>query len=162
MDRRLAQNRIYLAIALTAFVSAAAGALYFGALTDSPSPAGLADPSDAALVALGAKVYQANCASCHGGNLEGESNWHSPLEDGSLRAPPHDETGHTWHHPDQLLFQITKHGGQSIAPKGFKSNMPAFGESLSDREIFAALAFIKSRWPREVLERQTAMNGRGN
>jgi len=152
------RNRSLLIVAAATFVSAAVAAIVFGWLVDSPGV--IADPSDTKLVALGDEVYQTHCANCHGANLEGEANWRTPLEDGSLRPPPHDETGHTWHHPDQLLFQITKHGGQSIAPTGFKSNMPAFEDSLTDREIFAALAFIKSRWPQEVQERQAAMNDR--
>ena len=41
--------------------------------------------------------YQEYCASCHGVNLEGQANWRSRNQDGTLPAPPHDETGHTWH-----------------------------------------------------------------
>ena len=32
--------------------------------------------------------------------------------------------------------------------------MPAFGQTLSDAEIWAVLAFIKSRWPEEIRARQ--------
>ena len=52
--------------------------------------------------------YQEYCASCHGVNLEGQSNWRSRNEDGTLPAPPHDETGHTWHHETEMLFEYTK------------------------------------------------------
>ncbi|WP_085907544.1 c-type cytochrome [Kiloniella majae] len=102
----------------------------------------------------GESLYLQNCASCHGITLEGEANWRSPKEDGSLPAPPHNQDGHTWHHPDRLLFHITKFGGTSIAPKGFNSNMPAFEGVLSDKEIIAALEFIKSKWPNEIRQRQ--------
>lgn len=118
----------------------------------APAKAGAADanPGDQALVALGAKVYVKTCAACHGANLEGEKNWKQRKSDGTFGAPPHDATGHTWHHPDALLFQITKHGGAAVAPAGFKSGMPGFKDQLSDREIRAVLAYIKSRWsPRE-------------
>lgn len=119
-----------------------------------------ADPADPQLVALGRTVYDAHCASCHGRNLEGEPNWRQPLAAGGLPAPPHDATGHTWHHPDQLLFDYTKKGGAALAPADFQSNMPGFAGVLEDREIWAVLAFIKSRWPEEVQVRQDMMNAR--
>ena len=86
------------------------------------------------------------------------SDWRTPLPTGGLAAPPHDETGHTWHHPDKLLFDYTKFGGQKIAPPGFKSNMPGFGGTLSDKEIWAVLSYIQSRWPDDVRKRQSYIN----
>lgn len=116
-----------------------------------------ADAGDVALVALGRTVYNADCAACHGANLEGQPDWRNRLADGTLPAPPHDETGHTWHHPDGLLFGIIKDGGQPGMPAGFKSGMPGFGETLNDRKIIAVLAYIKSRWPVTIRRRQEAV-----
>lgn len=154
-------------VALLAIAIALAAALYWFVVrpaVETPAAAGklpaVADPGDATLVALGQKVYAGQCASCHGAELEGEKDWQQRRADGGLRAPPHDETGHTWHHPDRLLFQITKFGGQSIAPQGFKSNMPKFGDKLTDKEIIAALAFIKSTWPARVREIHGKINQR--
>ncbi len=108
---------------------------------------GKANPSDAAQVALGAKVYAENCAACHGARLEGQPDWRRPLANGRMPAPPHDESGHTWHHTDEALFGMTKHGlVPNYAPKGYESDMPAFGEKLRDEEIWAVLAFIKKHW----------------
>lgn len=134
-------------------------AVSLGAFRSEPAMT-RADVSNAPLVTLGRIVYKAECASCHGANLEGQPNWRSRLPDGSLPAPPHDETGHTWHHADALLFDITKYGGAKNAPTGFVSGMPAFGEKLSDREIWAALSYIKSRWPTPVRERQAMIDKR--
>jgi len=92
--------------------------------------------------------------------LEGQPKSKLPLPEGGLPAPPHDQTGHTWHHPDQLLFNYTKLGGAKIAPPGFESNMPGFGGALSDGEIWAVLSFIKSKWPRKILRRQEGLNRR--
>ena len=36
--------------------------------------------------------------------------------------------------------------------------MPGFGNALSDAEIWAVLAFIKSSWPPEIRARQDAIN----
>lgn len=117
-------------------------------------------PDDAAVVETGKALYAANCASCHGADLKGEKDWRKKNPDGTLPAPPHDVTGHTWHHDDGLLFKITKNGGASIAPPGFKSGMPAFADSMSDADIWAVLSFIKTKWPAKVRERQESLSQR--
>jgi len=108
----------------------------------------------------GKDLYLQNCASCHGANLKGQPNWRRRKPDGRLPAPPHDETGHTWHHPDQLLFEITKRGTEAIVGGDYKSDMPGFGGILSDDEIKAVLAFIKSQWPGNIRKRQQKMSNR--
>jgi mono/diheme cytochrome c family protein len=110
------------------------------------------DPSDARLVQLGKQVYAAQCAACHGANLEGEPNWRQRKPNGRLPAPPHDVSGHTWHHPDQVLFDIVKNGlvPGVTAPIGYESDMPAYGTVLTDEEIRASLAYIKSAWPEKA------------
>lgn len=122
-------------------------------LWTAPAQQGI-DAEDSRLVALGEEVYAQYCASCHGAELEGQPNWRVRGPDGRLPAPPHDETGHTWHHSDRQLFEITKHGIERFAPEGYESNMPAFEDVLSDEEIWAVLAFIKSHWPEEEREVQ--------
>ncbi len=99
---------------------------------------------EAALIDRGEAVYAQNCASCHGLNLEGAADWRKPLEDGSLPAPPHDTTGHTWHHPDFQLQEIIAKGGVL-----YNGTMPGFAGQLSEQEVEAVLAFIKSHWGSE-------------
>ncbi|MCB2055227.1 MAG: cytochrome c [Geminicoccaceae bacterium] len=106
----------------------------------------------------GRELYLAQCASCHGRNLEGQGDWRTTLPDGTFPAPPHDETGHTWHHPDAMLFAYTKLGGAAMAGGRFESGMPAFGDVLSDAEIIAVLDYIKSTWPAEVRQRQASID----
>lgn len=103
-------------------------------------------------IALGKTVYDANCASCHGENLEGQLNWKVQNEDGSFRAPPHNEEGHTWHHPDSVLLEAILYGGDRLNSQniGGTSNMPAYEDLLTDREITAVLTYIKSTWPEEI------------
>jgi mono/diheme cytochrome c family protein len=137
-----------------ALVAAGAGAAWWWQAERAPAGADAGDP---ALVAEGRAVYARHCASCHGAHLEGQPNWRERLPNGRLPAPPHDATGHTWHHPDKQLFEITKRGAANLVP-GYESDMPGFAGVLSDREIWAALAFIKSRWPPEVQARQARMN----
>lgn len=114
----------------------------------------------AAQVEFGRRLYADHCASCHGAALEGEPNWQDPRPDGLMPAPPHDATGHTWHHSDEELFRITKFGMAAVVP-GYESVMPAFAGVLSDREIEAVLAYIKSTWPdRERTYQQERNRGR--
>jgi mono/diheme cytochrome c family protein len=116
-------------------------------------------PQNASMVSLGQRVYAAQCAACHGEKLEGQPNWRQPGADGLLPAPPHDATGHTWHHPDALLIAITRDGvGKGAGIENHRSAMPAFGGTLTDREIVAVLSYIKAQWPPEVRERHDLIN----
>jgi len=114
------------------------------------------NPDDRELVARGQTVYEKQCVACHGMRLEGQPNWQTRLPSGRMPAPPHDASGHTWHHPDELLFGMTKEGliPGKYAPPGYQSDMPAFGGTLSDDDIWAVLAYIKSRWPTEIRRAQ--------
>ena len=105
---------------------------------------------------LGERVYAENCAACHGANLEGEPgfDWQRKKPDGTFPAPPHDETGRTWHHADTLLFTYTTNGGQVFLGDTGVSGMPAFADVLTVHEIEAVLIFIKSSWPESIRERQ--------
>ena len=106
-------------------------------------------------VASGKQVYEQNCASCHGVNLGGQVNWQKRDAAGYLPAPPHNETGHTWHHDDQMLFEMTKYGPQKFAGSDYKSIMPAYANKLNDDQIWDVLAFIKSKWPEQIQNRHT-------
>ena len=145
-------------------VHAALGAalmLGLAACGEAPAPGDdpRADPRNPEIVKRGETVYAQQCASCHGAKLEGQPDWRRRLSNGRLPAPPHDESGHTWHHPDHVLFAITKNGVvPPYAPKNYESDMPAFGAKLSDGEIWAALAYIKSHWhTSEVLAARAEM-----
>lgn len=117
------------------------------------------DLHDAQRIGAGERVYAAYCAGCHGAQLQGQPNWTTRRETGRLPAPPHDETGHTWHHPSTQLFELTKHGlVPPNAPAGYQSDMPAFEGILSDDDIWAVLAYIKSRWPASVRDRHDALD----
>ena len=129
----------------------------FWILSTRGSEPSRADASDTQLVRRGEVLYQLHCASCHGANLEGQPNWRERDENGMLPAPPHDATGHTWHHTDALLFGVTKRGSTAVIGNDYKSNMPGFGETMSDGQIWAVLAYIKSTWPPDIQEIQSEL-----
>lgn len=98
---------------------------------------------------LGQTVYSTQCSTCHGTNGEGQFP-DAPLQPditGRYGAPPHDDTGHTWHHDDDLLIQIIREGGMGD-PVNFYV-MPALESVLSEREIEAVIAYIKTMWTEE-------------
>ena len=139
-------------VGLTVVMLATTAGIY--AVLDRGRTIAATDPS------LGERIYPEACVACHGVNLEGQPNWRVRNADGTLPAPPHDKSGHTWHHPDQELFKYTKFGGAPIAPPGVNSAMPGFLDSLTDREIWAVLSFVKSRWPEREREHQTRITER--
>ena len=147
---------IFMGAAGVLIVVVVAGAYFFMSQGGDGSRTDADDPK---LVARGHQVYEEACASCHGENLEGQPDWWVRLANGRLPAPPHDATGHTWHHPDELLFGMTKIGIQaSTGLDGYGTDMPAFKDVLSDEEIWAVLAYIKSTWPPKYRARQEDIN----
>lgn len=128
------------------------------AACSAAGPEGGIDPSDLAQVARGEAVYRQHCAACHGAKLEGQADWRQRRPDGRLPAPPHDETGHTWHHTGELLINIVRDGMvPPWAPEGYQSDMPAYRGILGDADIVAVLAYIASRWPPDVRARWLQM-----
>ncbi len=161
LDLALPMNRPMLLVALAAI--AVVAVVGWNVMGDGES-LGEADttelrPNDAELVAKGAGIYATHCAACHGARLEGQPDWRTRGPDGLLPAPPHDASGHTWHHPDETLFRITKFGVAKIIddPK-YKTAMPVYEGQLSDNEIIAVLSWIKAQWPASIRQRHDQMN----
>jgi mono/diheme cytochrome c family protein len=119
---------------------------------------GLLPYRDAAVTALGRDIYAENCASCHGADLRGQPNWRAQDADGYMPAPPQDQTGHTWHHPDAQLIEITRLGTEAMVGGNYRSRMAGFKDILSEDEIIAALAYIKSTWPTQVIDQHNRIN----
>jgi mono/diheme cytochrome c family protein len=119
-----------------------------------------ADAADPKTIARGKQVYVEYCAVCHGANLEGQPNWRERRPDGKLPAPPHDASGHTWHHSDDQLFDMTKRGTAALVGGNYQTDMREFGSLLSDADIRAVLAYIKSTWPPEIRARHDRYNDR--
>lgn len=119
-------------------------------------------PKGDSIVSTGKEIYLQYCASCHGEQLQGQSNWRQRDTAGYLPAPPHDESGHTWHHPDTYLFLMTKYGIEKMIGKEYPNNMPAYEGKLTDKEIIAVLSYIKSTWPKELQTQHDLINSRSN
>lgn len=125
---------------LMAFLGACGG--------DSGGDVSTIDPDQ---LAVGKQLYDANCAACHGLKGEGQPDWKVPVN-GVYPAPPHDKSGHTWHHPDQVLLEVIARGGSLP-----NSAMPAYADILSPEESVAVLEYIKTFWGRQEREYQAQL-----
>ena len=157
-SQALPRKRTYIGLTVGIAMVGAVLAIYWA--THQNASLRALQPQDQVVVDRGRYLYVEHCASCHGVSLEGQPNWRTRGENGKLPAPPHDATGHTWHHRDELLFQITKEGTTSVAGDDYPSDMPAYASILSDEEIVAVLGFIKSTWSAEIRQRHDEMSGR--
>jgi len=144
------------AVGLGVFAVVVAGG--FWAVMASRPAAETALYLDSARVSQGAELYDENCASCHGADLKGQPNWKEKDGDGYMPAPPHDRSGHTWHHPTEQLFAVTKFGTAALVGNGYQSRMIGFKDQLSDDQIYSILAYIKSTWPDQIIQRHDAMD----
>lgn len=157
------RNFVILGVSLIGLAAIASVGLVFLTSPESETVQAGSGPFD---LSQGERIYEAQCASCHGVNLEGAPNWRVANADGTMPPPPHNETGHTWHHDMQMLFDYTKFGGEeALRRRGIpnvKSGMPAFDGILDDGEVRTVLAYIEASWPTEIrqmrAERMPAKN----
>lgn len=106
-------------------------------------------PAQPQALEAGSRVYQVQCASCHGSRGEGAPNWQQPDGKGEMPAPPHNRQGHTWKHADGMLYRIVKDGWRDPFNKTQRQTMPAFGQTLSPAEIRAVIDYLKTWWTPE-------------
>ncbi|MGH2544726.1 MAG: c-type cytochrome [Ardenticatenaceae bacterium] len=109
-----------------------------------------------ALIEQGEALYDANCRSCHGGATGGQ------MMD---IPPPHNSNGHTWHHADCQLKEIVLNGSgemgemmrEMMGASPDTPRMPAFKGQLTEKEVEAVLAYIKTLWAVEQRDVQARM-----
>ncbi|MDZ7660543.1 MAG: cytochrome c [Fodinibius sp.] len=103
---------------------------------------------------LGKQVFISQCASCHGEKAQGiVQDWKQRNPDGSFPPPPLDGSAHAWHHPLEVLVQQVNEGGMKLG-----GTMPAFGDTLSDEEVIAVIAYFQSYWDEQTYNRWVKMN----
>ena len=95
----------------------------------------------------GAKLYEQACAACHGSDGRG-----SPLEERgfALELPDFTDCEFASREPDPDWHAVIHEGGPVRA---FDQMMPAFGDALTDEEIYAILGHVRTfctnkNWPR--------------
>jgi S-disulfanyl-L-cysteine oxidoreductase SoxD len=151
----IAVSRLMIGVAL---VAAAAAGILLALRPTAALSEHFADAQNTALVSEGKRLYVRVCSGCHGRRLRGQLLWQVRDQYFGRRAPAHDQTGHTWQHSDEDLFEITKFGRFRTTPPEVKSYMPAYEHSLSDDQILATIAYIKATWPLGLRVSQALLN----
>jgi mono/diheme cytochrome c family protein len=111
--------------------------------TPEPAPEPAADNAsapvdEASLIADGGKSYQTFCATCHGATGDAQT----PI--GQALSPPptrHDDGAYMGTLTDDYIFKVIKEGGAAV---GKSPMMAPWGGSLSDEQIRALVAFIRT------------------
>ena len=114
-------------------------------------------PDNPSIVQQGKRIYEANCASCHGKNLQGQFVLNRRRGKRYFLGPPHDQRGHTWKHSHKRLFEVVKYGSRLPLGSETKASMPSFKWILSDTEIWAVLSYIEAQWPEDIRAKHNAI-----
>lgn len=135
-------------------VAAAAVGVYLLAFPPGGDTARFSDDPDT--LAMGERLYRQNCATCHGGDAQGEN----PFSPGGGRkpgggyiAPALNGSAHTWHHPPEALYRMVSEGSpvQDSPMRGWEGRM-------SDEEINSVLSYVRSLWPEGIRRRYDRMH----
>ena len=153
----MVKSRVYVGISILLVAYIASLGVY---ARIRPGAADRINSDDATLVDMGKTVYTTHCAACHGAQLQGQPDWRRAGPNGRLPAPPHDDSGHTWHHPDAYLVHVVEQGivAGVDRPPDYQGNMPAFGAVLNRAQTVAVLSYIKSSWSPDYRAWQEATN----
>lgn len=100
---------------------------------------------DFAQITRGGKLYQQNCAVCHGKQGQGAPNWQKMDAKGKFPPPPLNGSAHTWHHPKTVLVDTIRNGTAKLG-----GNMPAWKDKLSNEQINDIIAWFQSKWSDEI------------
>ena len=110
---------------------------------------------DFAQITRGGKLFQQNCAVCHGKQAEGAPNWQKMDANGKFPPPPLNGSAHAWHHPQSVLVDTIRNGTAKLG-----GNMPAWKDKLSNEQINDIIAWFQSKWSDEIYSAWYEMNQR--
>lgn len=111
----------------------------FGGEEAAPgAPAAAAPTAPRDLSALGAQIYGAHCARCHGRDGEGTPGLYPPLR-GSATVTNQDFSRH-------VRTVLVGLAGEPIAGRDYAGKMPPFADVLTDEEIAAVALYERTSW----------------
>jgi mono/diheme cytochrome c family protein len=121
---------------------------------DKPAPVAGEAPTDAAIspefdinrIANGAKLYQENCAQCHGPEAQGHPDWERGRKEGFAAAPPLNGTGTEVKLSQAQMIHIIRNG----VTRDNIPLMPAWQGRVADKDLEDIIAWFQALWPGEV------------
>lgn len=93
----------------------------------------------------GQRLFERDCATCHGLKAEGTLEWKQKLPDGSYPPPPLNGAAHAWHHSISVLMRTIDNGGIPLGGK-----MPGFKGKFSDKEKLELISYFQSYWSDDI------------
>lgn len=99
----------------------------------------------------GVRLFQQQCAQCHGPEAQGHPDWRNPKV---VAAPPLNGTGNEWKRRKQDMIAIIKNG----AKRNGEQIMPAWKGRLSDQDIEDIITWFQALWPADVYHRWLKAN----
>ena len=99
----------------------------------------------------GARLYQENCAQCHGPEAQGHPDWQNPAV---TAAPPLNGTGNAWKRSRSELVAIIQNG---IVRQG-EPVMPSWKGRVDGKDLDDLVTWFTALWPNDVYERWQAVN----
>ncbi len=94
----------------------------------------------------GARIFQEQCAQCHGPDAQGHPDWQNPQV---AAAPPLNGTGNEWKRSRSDMVAIILDG----ATRDGVPVMPSWKGRLTQQEIEDVIAWYQALWPAEVYEK---------
>lgn len=91
----------------------------------------------------GARLFEEQCAQCHGPEAQGHPDWQTPAV---VAAPPLNGTGNDWKRTRAQLVAVVKNG----AKRNGELVMPAWNGRMSEAEINDIIDWFQALWPPEV------------
>ncbi len=101
----------------------------------------------------GARLFQQNCAQCHGPEAQGHPDWQRQSKFYAA-APPLNGKGNDWKLSKAKFARIVKYG---LSRNGV-AIMPAWHARLSDRDIDDIITWSQALWPTDVYEKWLKAN----
>jgi mono/diheme cytochrome c family protein len=106
-------------------------------------------------IARGARLYQENCAQCHGPEAQGHPDWQHAKQQGYAAAPPLDGTGPAIKRRKAEMMAVIRNGlKQDGVPV-----MPGWKGRVSDDEIEDVITWYQALWPEQVYARWRQLDG---
>jgi mono/diheme cytochrome c family protein len=103
------------------------------------------------VMARGARIFQENCAICHGPEAQGHPDWQTP---GVAAAPPLNGTGNEWKRKHPELVAVIKQG----VKRKNEQIMPGWEGRLSEQDIEEVIVWFQALWPADVYARWRKAN----
>ena len=105
-------------------------------------------------VARGARLFQENCAQCHGPQAQGHPDWQRAREEGYAAAPPLNGTGTDVKLTRERMVEVIRKGAKRMDVMV----MPAWKGRVDDDQIMDIISWYQALWPADAYQQWRRAN----